>query len=330
MLVPLDELRRLNRRALTLAGYEEDEINLMLDILSYAQLRGNIQSIVQFAGPGMPKHPEAGAPSIIKETALSVLLDGNRNAGMVVMHRAMILALEKAADKGFGIVGTRNTCQATAAIGYYVRQLALNGFIGLAFSGSSKKVAHFGSYQPIYGTNPLAFGLPTFSEPIVLDMATSALPLFKLGAAAMLGQLLPAGVAMDAAGQDTIDPQAALSGALRSMDRGPKGSGLGLLVEALTGPLVGAAFANVGDTDHNWGNLILAIDPELLVGREEFQRQTTALRQAVKSCSRLPGVQEIFLPGEQSDRRAAAALQSGYLEINDRLFGQFREKITGH
>jgi L-2-hydroxycarboxylate dehydrogenase (NAD+) len=329
MLVPLDELRRLNRRALTLAGYEEDEINLMLDILSYAQLRGNVQSIVQFAGPGMPKHPEARAPRVIKETALSVLLDGNRNAGMVVMHRAMILAAEKAAAQGFGMVGTRNTCQATAAICYYVRHLALNGFNGLAFSGSSKKVAHFGSYQPIYGTNPLAFGLPTFSEPIVLDMATSALPLFKLGAAAMLGQSLPAGVAMDAAGQDTIDPQGALSGALRSMDRGPKGSGLGLLVEALTGPLVGAAFANVGDTDHNWGNLILAIDPELLVGREEFQRQTTALRQAVKSCSRLPGVQEIFLPGEQSDRRAVAALQSGYLEIDDRLFGQFREKITG-
>jgi LDH2 family malate/lactate/ureidoglycolate dehydrogenase len=94
--------------------------------------------------------------------------------------------------------------------------------------------------------------------------------------------------------------------------------------------LVGAAFANVGDTDHNWGNLILAIDPELLVGREEFQRQMTALRQAVKSCSRLPGVQEIFLPGEQGDQRAAAALQNGYLEIDDRLFGQFREKITGH
>ena len=329
MLVPLDELRRLNRRALTLAGYEEDEINLMLDILSYAQLRGNIQSIVQFAGPGMPKHPEAGAPGIIKETALSVLLDGNRNAGMVVMHRAMILALEKAAAQGFGMVGTRNTCQPTGAIGYYVRHLALKGFIGLAFSGSSKKVAPFGSYQPIYGTNPLAFGLPTFSDPIVLDMATSALPFFKLVAAAILGQPLPAGVALDAAGQDTTDPQAVLNGALRSMDRSPKGSGLGLLVEALTGPLVGAAFANVGDTDHNWGNLIMAFDPELLVGREEFQRQMTALRQAVKSCSRLPGVQEIFLPGEQSDRRAATALQSGYLEIDDRLFRQFQEKITG-
>jgi L-2-hydroxycarboxylate dehydrogenase (NAD+) len=330
MLVPLDELRQLNRRALTLAGYDEDEINLMLDILSYAQLRGNVQSIVQFAGPGMPKHPEARDVSVIKETALSVLLDGNRNAGMVVMHRAMILASEKAAAQGFGMVGTRNTCQATAAIGYYVRHLALNGFIGLAFCGSSKKVAHFGSYQPIYGTNPLALGLPTFSEPIILDMATSALPFFKLAAAAMLGQPLPAGVAMDAAGRDTTDPQAALSGALRSMDRGPKGSGLGLLVEALTGPLVGAAFANVGDTNHNWGNLILAIDPELLVGREEFQRQMMALRQAVKSCSRLPGVQEIFLPGEQGDRRAAVALQKGYLEIEDRLFAQFREKITGH
>jgi L-2-hydroxycarboxylate dehydrogenase (NAD+) len=329
MLVPLDELRRLNRRALTLAGYEEDEINLMLDILWYAQLRGNIQSIVQFAGPGMPKHPEAGDPSVIKETALSVLLDGNRNAGMVVMHRAMILALEKAAAQGFGMVGTRNTCQATAAIGYYVRHLALNGFIGLAFSGSSKKVAHFGSYQPIYGTNPLAVGLPTLDEPIVLDMATSALPLFKLAAATMLGKPLPVGVAMDAAGQETIDPQAALSGALRSMDRSPKGSGLGLLAEALTGPLVGAAFANVGDTEHNWGNLILAIDPELLVGRGEFQRQMSALHQALKSCSRLPGVQEIFLPGEQSGRRAAAALQSGYLEIDDQLFGRFREKITG-
>jgi L-2-hydroxycarboxylate dehydrogenase (NAD+) len=329
MKVPLDELSRLNRQALILAGFNEDEIKPMLDILSYAQLRGNLQSIVQFAGPGMPKDPAAGEPRVIKETPLSALLDGNRNAGMVVMHRAMDLAQEKAAAQGFGMVGTRNTCQATAAIGYYVRNLAAGGFIGLAFSGSSKKVAHFGSYQPIYGTNPLAVGLPTSEEPIVLDMATSALPFFKLAAAAMLGQPLPAGVAMDAAGQDTIDPRAALGGALRSMDGSPKGSGLGLLVEALTGPLVGAAFANVGDPDHNWGNLILAIDPDLLVGREEFRQQMTALRQAIKSCPGLPGVQEIFLPGEQSERRAAAALQSGYLEIDDLLFNLFREKING-
>jgi len=329
MLVALDELRRLNRQALTLAGFQEDEIKPMLDILLYAQLRGNLQSIVQFAGPGMPKDPEAGEPRVIKETPLSALLDGNRNAGMVVMHRAMGLALEKAVAQGFGMVGTRNTCQATAAIGYYVRHLAVSGFIGLAFSGSGKKVAHFGSYQPIYGTNPLAVGLPTLEEPIVLDMATSALPFFKLVAASMLGQPLPAGVALDATGQDTTDPRAALSGALRSMDRSPKGSGLGLLVEALTGPLVGAAFANVGDTDHNWGNLILSINPELLVGLGEFQRQMTALREAVKSCSRLPGVKEIFLPGERSDQRAAIALQSGYLEIDGQLFRRFREKITG-
>jgi LDH2 family malate/lactate/ureidoglycolate dehydrogenase len=45
----------------------------------------------------------------------------------------------------------------------------------------------------------------------------------------------------------------------------------------------------VGDPDHNWGNLILAIDPELLVGQEEFH-QMKALREAVKSCSRLPGL----------------------------------------
>ena len=330
MLVVLEELRRLDRLALTRAGFTEDEIKPMLDIILYAQLRGNLQSIVQFAGPGMPKDPQAGDPKVIKETPLSALLDGNRNAGMVVMHRAMVLAQEKAAAQGFGMVGTRNTCQATAAIGYYVRHLAVNGFIGLAFSGSSKKVAHFGSYQPIYGTNPLALGLPTLEDPIVLDMATSALPLFKLVAASMLGQPLPAGVAMDAAGQDTTDPRAALRGALRSMDQSPKGSGLGLLVEAFTGPLVGAAFANLGDPDHNWGNLILAIDPELMVGREEFQRQMTALREAIKSCSRLPGVQEIFLPGEQSERRAAAAMQSGHLEIDDRLFKRFKEKTTGH
>ncbi len=133
---------------------------------------------------------------------------------------------------------------------------------------------------------------------------------------------------MDAIGLNTTDPEAALKGALHSMDHGPKGTGLGFLVEALTGPLVGAAFANVGDTDHNWGNLILAIDPELLVGREEFKRQITALRESVKSCPTLPGIHEIFLPGEQSERRAAAALQSGFVEIDDRLFERFREKIS--
>jgi LDH2 family malate/lactate/ureidoglycolate dehydrogenase len=92
----------------------------------------------------------------------------------------------------------------------------------------------------------------------------------------------------------------AMKGALRSFDRDYKGAGLAMIIEILAGPLVGAACAGVGDPVKNWGHLVLAIDPNLLGDRDEFIAGRTTLIAKVKATAKLPGIDEIFVPGKEA------------------------------
>jgi delta1-piperideine-2-carboxylate reductase len=91
-----------------------------------------------------------------------------------------------------------------------------------------------GSSERAFGSNPVAIGIPTGGEPIVLDMATSAMPVFKVVEALIKGEILPPNVGYDAERVPTQDPKKILmSGALMTFDRGPKSSGLALIGRAL-------------------------------------------------------------------------------------------------
>lgn len=85
------------------------------------------------------------------------------------------------------------------------------------------------------------------------------------------------GCALGPNGLPTTDPDEALKGSLLTFG-GYKGSGLSLVVELLGGVLAGAAFP--GDNDaastklaaKNWGNTIIAFDPEILMDRWLVER----------------------------------------------------------
>jgi LDH2 family malate/lactate/ureidoglycolate dehydrogenase len=327
MNVSLDELRTTTLDAIRQYGYDEAEAIILLEVLLYAQLRGNNQGIVKLIGAGMPKDPQAGAITRIHETKLSALLDGAHNHGMVVLNLAVDVALEKARAHDVGIVGTRNTNTSTGAIGYFANRLAQQGFIGLVFSGSSTYVAMDGSYEPLLGTNPLAVGIPSAGKPIVFDMATSAIARYGVIEAKTAGRQLPDGIAYDKHGQETTDPQAALAGALRTFG-GYKGAALSLIVEVLTGPLVGATFTGFGDYENDWGNLVMAFSPGLLVDQGRFLSDVERLTERVKAAKRLAGVDAILIPGERGDQHLQAALTKGSIEIEDNLWGQLR-RVAG-
>lgn len=327
MKLPLDELRRSTEEALCRAGHSKGEVELIADVLAYAQLRGNYQSIVQWAAAGVQPDLRTGPIEIGERTSASALVDGHQNNGVLVLLCATDLALEKAAKTGAGIVGTRDTSTSTAAVGYYARRIAAAGFLGFVFSGSSKKVAHTGSSEPVYGTNPIAAGLPSTGEPVILDLATSAIPFFRVVEASLLGRELPEGAALGRDGAEAVDPDEALRGALLPF-AGHKGSALALLVEALTGPLVGGGFARVRDADRNWGNLAVALDPGLLTGRDAFAAGISELTRSIKSATPIPGTDEILVPGERGDRLAAECQRRGYIEIDDELWRRFQNALA--
>lgn len=323
MTISVTELRSLCQKILTKLGYPETEATLVLDVLLYAQLRGNNQGVVKLIGASLNRSPEAGEIKIIKDTKLSALIDGGHNIGMVVMNQATELAIAKAKTHGFGIVGTQNTASSTGAIGFYARKMAAAGLMGFAFSGSPETVATHGSYQPLFGTNPQAIGIPTSAEPMVFDMATAAMAYFGLVQAKTAGKSIPGDVAYDSDGHLTTDPAKGMDGAILPFDRSYKGASLSMMIEIFTGPLVGATFVGIGNGD--WGNLVYAIDPGLLVEPATFKAQVSELIATVKAAKRLPGVDEIFVPGEHGDRLMAQHLASDSLEIEDNLLAQLRQ-----
>lgn len=322
------ELEELTARAVKNFGYSDDETQAICEVLLYAQMRGNNQGVAKLIGKGIPKDPQAGEIVIEKQTPISARINGNRNHAMVVVRKALEIVIEKARNNGFGIAGTFNTNTSSGAIGYFAAELARQGLIGFVYGRSPERVATHGSYEPVFGTNPLAIGIPAEPDPIVLDMSTAAISFYGLVEANTAGQEIPDDVAYNAEGMPTTNPKEAIQGAIRSFDRSHKGSGLALINEILGGPLVGAAFCGLGDSKGNWGHLLYAIDPDILGEREEFIRNVGKIVARIKGTKKLPGVGELFVPGERGTRRARQHQESGKIEIEDNLLAELR-KVAG-
>ena len=102
----------------------------------------------------------------------------------------------------------------------------------------------------------------------------------------------------------TTDPAKVLDGgALRTFDKGPKGSGLSMIVQILTGPLIGASFTGVGDVANNWsGHFVLAIDPELLGGLDALKGGVAQMIEKVKATKNYRALMRFLSPVKKEMR----------------------------
>ena len=191
--------------------------------------------------------------------------------------------------------------------------IAKANLVGIHTASSARSVAPFGGTRAALGTNPIAFGMPSSRGPVVLDMGTSAFIGTDLAYRARLGQLLPEGVAIDAEGWPTRDPELARLGALLPFG-GYKGFGLAFIIQAF-GVLAGSAF----NPDKDDGYLFMVFKPDLLIGLEDFTRQVSELIDRIKSTPRQPGVDEIRIPSERAFRTREQGLREG-IEIDRAVF----------
>ena len=117
---------------------------------------------------------------------------------------------------------------------------------------------------------------------------------------------MPYGVIFDHAGRPITDPGAVLKGGLLAPLGTPhaphKGFGLALFIDAVSGVLSGAGFAQ-GVADGAPGNFLWALDVEAFLPQQEFLKRMDAQLDQIKQGERLPGVQELLLPGERGQRR---------------------------
>jgi LDH2 family malate/lactate/ureidoglycolate dehydrogenase len=116
-----------------------------LQVMMYAQVRGNNQGIIKITTGGMNRSQLSGPIERTHETRLSAVINGNNNAGMLVLSEAVELAADKAQEHGFGIVGTNTTSTSTGCLAYYGEKLAQSGLIGIVLAQSPEFVAPKGN-----------------------------------------------------------------------------------------------------------------------------------------------------------------------------------------
>jgi (2R)-3-sulfolactate dehydrogenase (NADP+) len=158
----------------------------------------------------------------------------------------------------------------TGELGYYPRRLAETGLVALAATSGPALMTVTGAKAPVYCTNPIAFGAPLDrGPPLLIDQASSATAFVELRRYADRGEALPPGWAVDADGEPTTDPRAAMRGALLAFG-GARGANIALMVEVLAAGLAGANWAldapsfTSGDHSPGAGLTVIAIAPALL------------------------------------------------------------------
>jgi LDH2 family malate/lactate/ureidoglycolate dehydrogenase len=311
----VERARNHSEGALRGIGYDAEEARIIADHVIDAALCG-----YEYSGLAkilnIPEHRRFARPryamKILRETEVSTLYDGGNNVGMLAMYHAAKAVIEKAENRGIAVVGVTNSWMSGRSA-YYVEMIAKANLVGIHTASSARSVAPFGGTRAALGTNPIAFGMPSSRGPVVLDMGTSAFMGTDLAYRARLGQLLPEGVAVDAEGLPTRDPELARLGALLPFG-GYKGFGLAFIIQAF-GVLAGSAL----DPDKDDGYLFMVFKPDLLIGLEDFTRQVSELIDRIKSTPRQPGVDEIRIPGERAFRAREQGLREG-IEIDRAVF----------
>jgi LDH2 family malate/lactate/ureidoglycolate dehydrogenase len=319
MKVKVSELRKQVNVGVAKLGYQGDDAKVISETLLYAQLRGNNQGITKIATGGVPKASEVEPYRVVKQNKVGALVSGGH--AMVATANAVKLAVKLAGEHGVGIVGSNHTFSSSGAIGYFARQIADAGFIGLVCVGTPPMVAPYGSAEAKLGTNPLSYAFPTSQQSIVFDTTTAAMAYFGVMEYKLKGEPLPEGVGFDSEGNPTTDPAQALNGSFATL-AGHKGFGLSLLVQLLGGPFSGASYVNENESE-GAGTFVMAIDPSLIVSKAAYLKGATALAEQVSAAKPLPG-QLVLLPGERGDKLTAAATDADEIEIADAIWQELQ------
>ena len=247
---------------------------------------------------------------VIQERTAMALVDGDNGMGHLVMKKATELAIHKARTAGIAWVGSRLSNHAGPA-SLYARMALQHDMIGLYFAvGNANHLPPWGGLDMLLSTNPIAAAIPTLNEaPVVLDMATTVAAYGKVKAKAQRGEMMPEGWMIDRQGKPLLDPTKSEEGFLLPIG-GYKGYGLSLIVGILAGTLNGAAmgrqvidFNKDFSTTTNTGQAIAIIDPSAFGEITEFKQNVDTLVRELRGSDRMPGVDRIWLPGEQSHEK---------------------------
>jgi len=306
-------------------GVPEEDASIIADSIVYAHTRGKhthgIGRMPIYIRKIREKLINPETPILfLKDSPVISVIDAQNGFGQVAAIRAMELCINKAKQFGVGIVGVKDSNNFGTA-GFIGEYAANNKMIGIIMSNSGPAIAPTGGGKAIFGTNPICVSFPSDGTcpPIIFDMACSSAARGKIRMAAKNGEKIPFGWAVDTEGNNTDDPNEALKGTMIPIG-GYKGYGISMCIDILAGMLTGSAFGGeVKNLNHpteisRYGHMIMAINPEFFITKEEYFKELNTLINNVKKCGKESA---IFLPGEKSYYIAASNKE--YVDIEQNL-----------
>ena len=291
---PYPAHRRQIESILLAWGMPKDQAARTADVLGWADLHGvdshGISMIVEYDGrrrAGRLKIP--AECSVVRESPVSVLIDGGGGLGHVAYAMAADMAIAKAKEIGICVSSVRNSSH-FGAVGYFTNLAAEAGLIGMgATSAAGIRVAPTGAAEARLGTDPWSFSAPSSAgKPFLLDMATTTVAYGKIRNKMNEGQPMPVGWGLDGSGLSTTDPldvtqrggsMTPLGGTREGSSY--KGYGLSAMVNILSSCLSGATL--ITDPMHtkkpqgfDIGHFFLALDPRLFRDEGAFEDDVAA------------------------------------------------------
>ncbi|WP_162409108.1 Ldh family oxidoreductase [Acuticoccus sediminis] len=309
-----EALDALAVRALRANGAPADIAATVASVLVEADVRGvashgvaRLPNYIARARAGLVD--AAATAEIVTDAGGLVVLDGRNGYGPTAAARAVEIAAERAAAHGVAWVSVRRSNHFGLAAAYS-RWLARAGCAAIVLSNAPPAMAAFGGKRPVLGTNPISMAVPGAEPPVTLDMATTVVARGKIRRAAAEGAPIAESLALDADGHPTTDAGAALDGTLAPIG-GPKGYGLALMIELMTGFLAGgAASTELGESSDFSGEAGTCFT--FIAARTDHVRQPEARLAEIVAMVRGSGEPgEVLMPGEIEDRRAEASMRDG-------------------
>lgn len=256
---------------------------------------------------------------IIRETPTTAVVDGHDGMGMVIAHKSMEMAIDKAKKYGMGMVAARNSTHYGIA-GYYATMATKENMIGITGTNARPSIAPTFGVENMLGTNPLTFGMPTDEEfPFVLDCATSISQRGRIEYYARTGKDTPAGMVIGSDGNtmtdsnqiliDLVKGNAAFAplGGIGEELGGYKGYGYATVVEILSSALQAGSYLKmlngIGENGekapYHLGHFFIAIDTNAFMGAEEFKKITGNILRELRASKKVPDRSRIYTAGEK-------------------------------
>jgi delta1-piperideine-2-carboxylate reductase len=324
----LDEIFNLAKSALINNGANEENADAVASTVTNAERDGSVSHGL-FRIPGYIKalqsnKVDGSAVPEIEEITPVILRCDAQNGFAPLAHKYGIEKLINAAN-AFGIAGLSiQRCHHFAALWPEVEAISDQGLVGLTSVSYMPGVAPSGGTTALFGTNPIAFSWPRPGKnPIVFDMATASMAKGEIQIAARDGHSVPLGTGLSPSGELTTDASEIDKGVLLPFG-GHKGSVIALMIELLSGPLVGETFSyetkerdNGDGGPAQGGQFILAMSPEIISGKDTSAQTEDFL----KKYNEIEGTR---LPGE---RRHTNRKDLGKRQVNSALVNTIKELI---